>query len=264
MRPTPWELLLAKACDLLTLAIHQCIYCSSVYPKELFEDVAMGAFGCKQSRHPDLNTYISDTMRAVRLLLAQASFQAVTVRVVDGQAVVAEWVLDVRLDAALDAHTLGAWVGSIVTRMPVLAGRIPPSAGDRTFQVHARLATALATYRFGHGGRPNDWVLADTDPAALASTIHPLRSFRHGPAHVPHPAANGDCLCCRSMPFSRSTTASRIERDQLGARRRVRHVPAAAARHILPVRRLVAGLHVRAQPCRRLVANLVQPRMPAR
>eukprot|EP00937_MAST-01D_sp_MAST-1D-sp2_P004199 g4199.t1 len=55
--------------EFLEVAVHQVLYARAVYPPELFERRAIYGVPVWMSRHPDLNRYVGDAVRAAHMLL---------------------------------------------------------------------------------------------------------------------------------------------------------------------------------------------------
>jgi len=67
----------------LEAAVHQILYTRGLYPPALFETRTLYGVPVMMSRHPDLNSYIAETVGAARGMLERGEFHALIVAVTD-------------------------------------------------------------------------------------------------------------------------------------------------------------------------------------
>ena len=71
-------------CDFLEVATHTILKERNLYPAEIFSDKRCFGVPVSIARHPEVETYIKKTLRAVEPLLASGSVEAVVIAVMDG------------------------------------------------------------------------------------------------------------------------------------------------------------------------------------
>ena len=71
-------------CDFLEVATHTILKERNLYPAEIFSDRRCFGVPVSMARHPEVETYIKKTLKAVEPLLASGSVEAVVIAVTDG------------------------------------------------------------------------------------------------------------------------------------------------------------------------------------
>ena len=82
-RPTPSRRLDAIV-EFLEVAIHHTLHARGIYPRELFEARSFYGARVQRCRHPDLTSYVEDTVSALRGPIARGDVQRVVLVIKDG------------------------------------------------------------------------------------------------------------------------------------------------------------------------------------
>ncbi|KAG8847193.1 hypothetical protein FRB91_012027, partial [Serendipita sp. 411] len=154
-RPLTYYQMIIEMLKFLEVSIHTILFVRRVYPSELFARRKKYDAPVYQSRHPDLNKYISDAVKAVGDELTRGSVERVVIVIRDKDGVAmerfmfnfsgipsipqdADWQKWQSIETVMTAATLAQYFRSFLIRLELIEdqlGVIPPEEWDVTFAI---------------------------------------------------------------------------------------------------------------------------------
>ncbi|KAI9193719.1 DNA-binding protein [Polychytrium aggregatum] len=183
-------------CEFFEVAVHFILYHRGVYPADLFETCRKYGIAVKRSRHPDLNSYISEAVAAMKPDMEKGLVKKIHIVILsDKYAALERFTFEIKSLAnrspdpghqrqgSVSISQLQDHLRAFLMKLATCEGYLSNLPQGITFRIHVEMEEDFVPASMGSEG--SAWVPGDEDEIRVSNpSIVPLRTVDMGAIRV--------------------------------------------------------------------------------